>query len=89
MKSVVLAAAAALVLSAGTALADGNGAIANNTTTSMGAPAGSPEYGAPRSEVVPGLPRQERRAEENREAGGTLAAQGNQTPVPNEAPVTR
>jgi curli biogenesis system outer membrane secretion channel CsgG len=80
MKSVVIAAAAALALSCGAALAAGNGASANSTTTSMGAPAGSPEYSAPRSEVVPGVPHQERRAEERNE--GTTHYS---TPVPSGA----
>jgi len=76
MKSILLA--AALALSAGPALADGNEAIANNTTTSMGAPIGSPEYSAPRSEVVPGLPQQAVDAQERNEA-----AQLYPTPVPD------
>ena len=81
MKLLTLAASVAiLAISAGTALAGGHEAIANSTTTSMGAPIGSPEYSAPRSEAVPGVPRQERRAEENR-----TAAQGYSTPVPNGA----
>ena len=49
----------------------------------MGAPAGSPDYSAPRSEVVPGLPRQERNAQERHEAGGTPAARGYSTPIPS------
>jgi hypothetical protein len=81
MKFVAFAAAAALALSGGAALAAG-GAIANSTTTSMGAPAGSPGYSAPRSEVVPGVPRQERRTEENNEVAGQSATQRYATPVP-------
>jgi hypothetical protein len=72
MKAVVLAATAALALSSGTALAAGHEAIANSTTTSMGAPIGSPEYSAPRSAVVPGLPQQERDAEARNEAARTF-----------------
>ncbi len=67
MRSVVLA-ASLLALQAGTALAAGHEAIANSTTTSMGAPIGSPEYSAPRSKVVPGLPQQEREAQERNQA---------------------
>lgn len=62
MKSILLATALALALPAGAALADE--AIANNTATSMGTPAASPEYAAPRSTVIPGLPTQERLAEQ-------------------------
>ncbi|HJS87232.1 MAG TPA: hypothetical protein VJ779_17390 [Acetobacteraceae bacterium] len=91
LRSMVLA-AAALALSGGGALAAG-GAIANSTTTSMGAPAGSPGYSAPRSEVVPGVPRQERRAEESNETPGQPATQRYATPVPsgtdNHVQVTR
>lgn len=70
MKLTLLAAAAALALSGGAALAQsgGNPAIGNNTTTSMGAPKGSPSYAAPRSEVVPGLSQQQRTAQEQNEA---------------------
>jgi hypothetical protein len=64
MKSILLATTIALGLSAGTASADGGGgAIANYTTTSMGAPAESPNYSAPRSAVIPGLPAQARQAQ--------------------------
>lgn len=96
MKSILIAAATFLALSGGAALAEGNPAIANQTTTSMGAPAGSPGYAAPRSEVVPGLPPQEREAEEDREAGGrqvneALAApvQGPTNPITGRTQVTR
>lgn len=81
MKSVLIAAAAALALSGGAALAAGNGAIANQTTTSMGAPTGSPSYAAPRSKVVPGLPHQEKEAQRDNAAGGRQVDQGVTTPV--------
>ena len=71
MKAVFLAAAAALALPASAAFAQGGGgnpAIANQTTTSMGAPAESPGYAAHRSEVVPGLPPQAREAQEKAHA---------------------
>ena len=48
----------ALVVPVGVAFAQDP--IANMTTTSMGAPFSSPNYAAPRSVVVPGLPAQER-----------------------------
>ncbi len=62
MKSILLA-AAVFALSSGVALAAGGGGgggadIGNNTSTSMGAPSGSPSYSAPRSGAVPGLPAQ-------------------------------
>jgi hypothetical protein len=41
----------------------GEPAIANDTTTSMGAPLGSPSYAAPRSAVVPGTPANRRALE--------------------------
>jgi hypothetical protein len=62
MKAILLATALALALPVGTAFAEG--AIANNTTTSMGAPIQSPNYSAPRSAVVPGLPAQARLAQQ-------------------------
>lgn len=74
MKTVLIAAAAALALSSGAALAGGDGAIAHNTTTSMGSPVGSPGYAAARSEVVPGLPAQARKAEEGNEAKSAVMA---------------
>jgi hypothetical protein len=61
MRSILLATVLALALPAGAALADE--AIATNTATSMGTPAASPDYSAPRSAVIPGLPTQERLAE--------------------------
>ena len=90
MKSVLIAAAAALALSGGTALAAGNGAIANQTTTSMGSPSSSPSYSAPRSEVVPGTPEQEKRAQESNEMPGS-AHPASKAPVGAEghAQVTR
>jgi hypothetical protein len=63
MRSIMLAAAAALALSSGAALAAGGNVPGNSTSTSMGAPAESPNYAAPRSGVVPGLPNQERDAQ--------------------------
>ena len=41
----------------------GEGAIANDTTTSMGQPMGSPSYAAPRSAGVPGTPANRRALE--------------------------
>lgn len=55
----LMAGIAALALSSGAALAQGD-AIANHLTTSMGAPAASPNYAAPRSAVIPGTPAEER-----------------------------
>ncbi|HJS84878.1 MAG TPA: hypothetical protein VJ779_05415 [Acetobacteraceae bacterium] len=89
MKSALLAAAAALALSTGVAFAQagggggggGNPAISNSTGTSMGAPAGSPEYAAPRSAVVPGLPAQSREAQQDNAAGGRQVDQGVASPV--------
>jgi len=56
-----------LIAAASPALAGGRGggepAIANDTTTSMGAPMGSPSYEAPRSAVVPGTPANRRALE--------------------------
>ena len=91
MKTALLAAAAALALSGGVAFAQeggGNPPVANQTTTSVGAPESSPEYSAPRSAVVPGLPQQERQAQQNN-AAGNRTDQGAATPVqgPNN-PVT-
>jgi len=85
MKTALLAAAAALALSGGAALAAGGGgngpAVGNDTTTSMGAPHGSPEYSAPRSAVVPGLPAQEREAQQDNAAAGRQTNQGVAAPV--------
>ncbi len=85
MKSVLLAAAAVLTLSGGVAFAQsggGNGpAIGNQTTTSVGSPAGSPGYAAPRSSVVPGLPAQSRAAQQENAASGQTTDQGVATPV--------
>ncbi len=61
-------AAGALALSSGAAFAGGNPAIGNSTNTSVTAPLGSPGYKAPRSEAVPGLPAQARKAQERTEA---------------------
>ena len=50
----------ALIGAAAPAFAAGRGggepAIANDTTTSMGEPTGSPSYAAPRSAIVPDTP---------------------------------
>jgi hypothetical protein len=90
MKTALLAAAAALALSGGVAFAQGGGgggggggepATGNQTATSMGAPAGSPEYSAPRSGVVPGLPAQSREAQQDNAATGSQTDQGAATPV--------
>lgn len=83
MKATLIAATAALALSGATALAQGggNGAIANDTTTSMGAPSGSPGYTAPRSSVVPGLPAQARDAQAVNGIGGRQVDQGITAPV--------
>jgi len=59
--------ALSLIAAAAPALAAGRGggepAIANDTTTSMGEPMGSPFYAAPRSAVVPGTPANRRALE--------------------------
>ncbi len=83
MKTVLLA-AAALALSGGVAFAQsggGNSAVGNNTTTSMGAPHGSPGYAAPRSGAVPGLPAQAKEAQQDNAASGQHTDQGVATPV--------
>jgi hypothetical protein len=56
MKRLVYMTAAMLALTSGVALA--TDPLANNTSTSAGAPASSPNYAAPRSSAVPGLPAQ-------------------------------
>jgi hypothetical protein len=63
--------------------AEGGGgrSIGNSTATSMGAPAGSPEYSAPRSAVVPGLPAQAREAQQDNAAAGRQTNQGVAAPV--------
>jgi len=79
IKATLIAAAAALALSTGAAMAAG--AIADSTTTSMGAPKGSPGYAAPRSSVVPGLPPQTREAQADNAAGGRHVDQGVTAPI--------
>ena len=97
MKPAFFAAVVALALSGGVAFAQGGGggaggggggaeggggrAIGNSTATSMGAPAGSPEYSAPRSAVVPGLPAQAREAQQDNAAAGRQTNQGVAAPV--------
>jgi hypothetical protein len=84
MKSALFAVAAAFALSAGVAFADGGGsgpAIGNSTSTSMGAPSGSPEYAAPRSAAVPGLSSQQREAQQENAAAGHQVDQGVTAPV--------
>lgn len=81
MRLMLLAAGAAFALSGGAALAAGNPAIANQTTTSMGAPNASPSYQAPRSESVPGLSQQQRTAQEQNEAMKGQTDQGVAAPV--------
>ena len=84
MKTALLAAAAVLILSYGAAFAQGGGgepAAGNQTTTSMGAPASSPEYAAPRSAAVPGLAPQQRQAQQENAAGGVQTDQGVTAPV--------
>jgi len=92
MKTVLLATAAVLALSGGAALAaggEGGSSSANSTATSMGAPSGSPEYSAPRSAAVPGLPAQERAAQQNNAAAGQQTDQGVAAPVKGPSnPVT-
>ena len=78
MRSVLLLTATAVVLSGGAAFAQAGG---NQTTTSMGAPQGSPGYAAPRSAVVPGLPAQARAAQQENAAKGQPTDQGVMTPV--------
>ncbi len=83
-KATLIAAAAALALSGGVALAQGgggNGAVGNDTTTSLGAPKGSPGYAAPRSGAVPGLPAQAKEAQQDNSVGGRQVDQGATTPV--------
>jgi hypothetical protein len=55
----------ALIITAPPVFARGGGetAIANDTTTSMGEPIGSPSYAAPRSAIVPGTPAHQRALE--------------------------
>ena len=59
--------ALALIATTAPAFAAGRGggepAIANDTTTSMGEPLGSPSYTAPRSAAVPGTPAHRRALE--------------------------
>lgn len=84
MRTIFVAAAAALALSTGVAFAQaggGNPAIGNFTSTSMGAPKGSPGLTAPRSQSIPGVSNQQRMAEQNNAAGGTQTDQGVTTPV--------
>ncbi|HET6182098.1 MAG TPA: hypothetical protein VFA03_00720 [Acetobacteraceae bacterium] len=85
MKKIMLATAMAFALSGGVALAQsggGNGpAIGNDTTTSLGAPKGSPGYTAPRSEAVPGLPAQTRMAQEYNEHAQPPTNQSPTAPV--------
>jgi hypothetical protein len=91
MRSILFAAAAALALSGGIAFAQGGGgspAIANQTTTSVGAPPGSPGYKAPRSEAVPGVPPQARAAEEANE-GSPAATLAPKNPVTGHVQTSR
>ena len=89
MRTIFVAAVAALALSTGVAFAQagggagggGNPAVGNSTSTSMGAPKGSPGLSAPRSESMPGVSGQQRMAEQNNAAGGTQTDQGVTTPV--------
>ncbi len=81
----VIAAAAALAMSGGVALAGGNSAIGNQTTTSMGAPAGSPGDAAARSAVIPGLPPQTREAQADNAAAGRHVDQSLTAPVQGPA----
>lgn len=81
MKALLIAAATALALSGGVAFAQGAGNdIGNQTTTSMGAPSGSPNYSAPRSASVPGLPPQARLAQQENSLN-THTDQGVAAPV--------
>lgn len=86
IKNTLIAAATALAFSGGVALAQAGGggggnAPANDTTTSMGAPHGSPGYTAPRSAVVPGLPPQTRQAQQENAVGGRHVDQSPTAPV--------
>jgi hypothetical protein len=98
MKLTLFAAATALALSGGAALAQsagggggsagGNPAVGNDTTTSMGAPSGSPSYQAPRSAVVPGLSPQQKMAQQQNQAtqpptdqSATAPVQGPKNPI--------
>jgi hypothetical protein len=80
MRSALLTTSAALALFGGAAFAQGP-AIANDTTTSVGTPSGSPEYAAPRSAVVPGLAPQQREAQQRNAAQGRQVDQGVTAPV--------
>ncbi|MGA9866827.1 MAG: hypothetical protein WBQ75_10360 [Acetobacteraceae bacterium] len=80
----IIATAAVLALSGGAVFAlggGGNPSIANDTTTSMAAPSGSPGYEAPRSAVVPGLPPQTREAQQENGMGGRHVDQSVTAPV--------
>lgn len=99
MKTLLIAAATAFALSGGVAFAagegGGNGAIANSTTTSMGAPEGSPGMTAPRSEAVPGVAPQQRLAQEQNaqnqhtDQGVMAPVQGPKNPMTGNTQVTR
>lgn len=65
----------------------GEPAIANDTTTSMGEPMGSPSYAAPRSATVPGTPANRRALELGQDPAqvarcGTFQPQRGCRPVP-------
>ena len=81
----------ALISAALPAFAAGRGggepAIANDTTTSMGEPTGSPSYAAPRSAIVPGTPANRRALELGQDPTlvarcGTFQPQRGCRPVP-------
>lgn len=84
---------ATLIALASPAFAGGRGggggepAIANDTTTSMGEPTGSPFYAAPRSAAVPGTPANRRALELGQDPAlvarcGTFQPQRGCRPVP-------
>lgn len=89
MKRIFAAMSTIILLSAGAAMAAGNPAISNQTTTSMGAPPGSPGYRAARSEAVPGLPAQARNAQERNERLGNNPTIAPTNPVTKNAQLTR
>ena len=69
MKPLLLA-AVMLALPVAIVFVAGGGEIGDyTTTTSMGPPRSSPNYSAPSSAIVPGLPVQERPAERSRAPG--------------------
>jgi hypothetical protein len=90
----LLVAAAGFAFSSGVALAQNGGgggepATGGSTSTSVGAPADSPNYSAPRSAVVPGTPPQERDAEQaNQGTARQQAIERGKIPQAPKNPIT-